>query len=220
MAKGWRVPVLFSGETEAVNWWEAGGATGIIAAYQPKGAADIAASYINLANPGTYNAATGVEPTFDTATGWTFNGSDDFLTTSVIPDDIDWTLIVQFANHTAAANKIVSGVYDAATQNLIIQDTGTGIMAYQGGNNTANAGAMTAGNYAVAGKTAYRDGVAEANLIAAGGTAPTRAVYIGGLNQSGALSQQWAGEVIAVAIYNNTLSAGQVAAVATAMAAL
>ena len=31
-------------------------------AYQPKGAASLAASYFNLANPGTYNAAPGTAP--------------------------------------------------------------------------------------------------------------------------------------------------------------
>jgi hypothetical protein len=69
----------------AVPWWLAGGvaAANAIAVYQPKGAADLAASYVNLANPGTYDAAPGTAPTFDAATGWTFNGSTQYLTTGV-----------------------------------------------------------------------------------------------------------------------------------------
>ncbi len=45
----------------ASTWWDNNGAiSGCVAAYQPKGAADLAASYVNLANSGTYNAAPGV----------------------------------------------------------------------------------------------------------------------------------------------------------------
>jgi len=38
-------------------WWLSGGiaAANCVAAYQPKGAASLEASYVNLANPGTYN---------------------------------------------------------------------------------------------------------------------------------------------------------------------
>jgi hypothetical protein len=59
-------------ETET-TWWLAGGisAANCIAAYQPKGAADLATSYVNLNAPGTNNAAplTGA-PTFNAALGW------------------------------------------------------------------------------------------------------------------------------------------------------
>jgi hypothetical protein len=50
-------------------WYLAGGAPLPIAAYQPKGAVDLAASYINLANPGTYNVAPGSAPTLGDS-GW------------------------------------------------------------------------------------------------------------------------------------------------------
>lgn len=44
----------------AAPWYLAGGAPTPIAVYQPKGAASLAASYVNLANPGTYDAAADV----------------------------------------------------------------------------------------------------------------------------------------------------------------
>ena len=78
-----RIIILGSGlqvvskASDVAPWYLAGGisAANCLAAYQPKGAASLAASYSNLANPGTYNAAPGVAPTFDASTGWTFNGS-------------------------------------------------------------------------------------------------------------------------------------------------
>lgn len=61
----------------AVPWYLSGGiaAANCIVAYQPKGAASLAASYVNLANPGTYNAEPGSAPSFDTTIGWTFTTS-------------------------------------------------------------------------------------------------------------------------------------------------
>ena len=63
--------VLGRGAGAAAQWWLSGGvsAANCVAAYQPIGATSLAASYTNLANPGTYTAAPGVAPTFDAATG-------------------------------------------------------------------------------------------------------------------------------------------------------
>jgi hypothetical protein len=48
-------------------WYE-----GAIAAYQPKGAASLAASYVNLANPGTHDLSTTSAPEWSASTGWGF----------------------------------------------------------------------------------------------------------------------------------------------------
>jgi hypothetical protein len=61
---------LLGGGRRATPWWYVAGQT-CVAAYQPIGAPSLAASYVILANPGTYDAAPGVAPTFDAATGWT-----------------------------------------------------------------------------------------------------------------------------------------------------
>lgn len=71
-----------------MTWWTAGGATGCVAAYQPIGAASLAASYVNLANPGTYDLAVGggaSAPAFDAATGWGFDGTNRWLATGISP---------------------------------------------------------------------------------------------------------------------------------------
>jgi len=56
------------------GWWDLNGTIkSCVAAYQPVGAADYAASKVNLLNPGTYNLSDGVAyPDWASATGWTF----------------------------------------------------------------------------------------------------------------------------------------------------
>src|SRR3989344_7466925 len=91
------------------TWTTAGGAPTPVAAYQPISAASLTASYANLANPGTYTAAVGVAPTFASSTGWTFNGSTQYLTTGVIPAN-GWSMIVRFSNATGATvNGVAAG---------------------------------------------------------------------------------------------------------------
>lgn len=63
---------------QSAAWWLAGGIPGsnCLAAFKPKGAASLAASYVNLASGGaTWDAAPGVAPTFDTSYGWDFNSA-------------------------------------------------------------------------------------------------------------------------------------------------
>lgn len=55
-------------------WATAGGAPRPIACYQPKGATSLAASYSNLANPGTYDATQVVVPGWN-SDGWIANGT-------------------------------------------------------------------------------------------------------------------------------------------------
>jgi hypothetical protein len=79
------------------GWWLSGGiaAANCIAAYQAKGAADYAASLVNLANPGTYNCtAPAGNPAFDTSVGLTF-GSNKYLATGITPG-AGWSFIVDF----------------------------------------------------------------------------------------------------------------------------
>ena len=62
------------------NWWQSGGASGCVAAYQAKGAANYAASLVNLANPGTLDLTIAVAPSWTAAAGWTTYCAFDELT--------------------------------------------------------------------------------------------------------------------------------------------
>lgn len=84
----------------AAPWWMAAGVTPIVA-YQAKGAASYAASKVNLAQPGTYNATEYVAPSWDAATGWSFNGTDQALRVSTInPGPSSSVIVSMVPQHT------------------------------------------------------------------------------------------------------------------------
>lgn len=216
----------------AIPWYLEGGvsAANCIAAYQPKGAADIATSYVNLANPGTYDALamTGA-PTFDTATGWTFNGSNQSVTTRVIPNT-GWSMIVRYSNRPVAGNKPVcggGGTTGGANSRLGIYAPigGTSVRYDYGNTQTTGAVLPSAGVIGITAAYGYIDGspdVATGGAFTAGGGYE---IYAGANNDGrhhptdGAFPF-WAGNVLALSIYNTTLSDAQVLAISTAMAAL
>lgn len=70
----------------ANGWWNLDGTISTcVAAYQAIGAASYAASLVNLFNPGTYDltTASGKDPSWNVSTGWTGNGTDQYLNTNV-----------------------------------------------------------------------------------------------------------------------------------------
>lgn len=190
------------------NWWEAGGASGAVAVYQPKGAASLAASYTDLSGTGN-DAAPGVAPTWSESDGWVWNGSA-YLTTTIVPSNSD-TIIVRFAL-IPASNKFLAGV-----QNNYIQAWGSQFR--RSSTVRSYTPSLGTGVICMAGNIAYKNGVA-GNSIATG-TAPSQVYYIGALNNSGSpYGELSSGSIQALAIYDNALSAAQVAAVTTAMQAL
>lgn len=202
------------------NWWEAGGATGCVAAYQPKGAASLAASYVNLANPGTYDATAPVAaPTFDTATGWTFAHTTTYLATGIIPSAATWTMIARTGARTQTAyHTIAEGGTGTKLFGLWAQGT-TDQVGYvnAGVANTTPMLSTSGGVLCVAGATGYRDGASEAT-ITQGAVADTAVVI--GKSSRYLTSHGLNGQLFAFAIYDNTLDAAEVAAVSAAMAAL
>lgn len=205
------------GSAAASNWWDVAGQT-CVAAYQPKGSADLASSYINLANPGTYNAAPGVAPTHGSVDGWTFNGTSQYLTTGINNANIpNWSLIARYSNATVGASSTIVGTYDTGKTFLIQLNTSNVITFNGAGVACTNTPQLFGGIYAIAGKNPYRNGTAESNAIAAGGSASALSIFIGALNLFGAPAQYTNCKVQALAIYSTTLSGADVAALTTAM---
>lgn len=203
-----------------LKWYLAGGAPVPVAAYQAKGAASLAASYINLANPGTYNATSAADPTFATATGWQFNGAaanGNLVSVALGGNPASMTVIVAGRN----INNLSAGgrFYDAAGASaLIIPDLSNINRAYQhGGSLIQIAGVQRNVNctMAMAGSAAYLNSVDEAVNLAAAGT--ITAMTFG---NRAARDRTLNGYIYAVAIYSSVLSAAQVASVSAAMAAL
>ena len=213
----------------AVPWWLSGGisAANCVAAYQPKGAASLAASYVNLANPGTYNAAPGVAPTFDAATGWTFNGFSQYLTTGIIPSFFSQiTLAVRFSNASLSTNAVTPmGAYRNTTpeQQCLFVLRQTGSNSYW--NNKAGFKLTTTGipsGVLIVSDVAYKDGVAQGNLSGSYGL-PNVDLYVGAdhnISATGGRDLLFSGKIQAAAVYNTYIIGSQAAALSTAMAAL
>lgn len=210
----------------AVPWWMAAGVTPV-AAYQAKGAVDLANSYINLANPGTFNAAPGVAPAWAAATGWTFTAaSSTYLTTGITaPPDQSWSAFVQYTSLTAALRRYFLGGYRAAQTNFSVGVTDGNrmlVMNNVNGIETYNVPAMSSGNYGISGRQPYRNGIAEATLIPVSVSAnPSFPIFIGAQNNNNGGTIGHSNSVItAIIILPSTLSSAQVLAQVAAMAAL
>ena len=202
------------------NWWEAGGAPTPVAVYQPIGAASLAASYVNLANPGTYDAAPGVAPTWASATGWTFSAAiRTRLLTGVVPDVGTWSVFILFSDAVAGGPAL--GFNVSATCRLNIYPGLSTTRYYRNGGNFSTSGVIESGVMAVAGQSAYLNGSLDGALSGAQSGTPIQ-IWIGGYNPDAATTTGacFTGNIQAVAIYSSTLDASQVAAVSAAMAAL
>lgn len=208
--------VLASG---AAGWWEVAGRT-CVAAYQPKGAASYAASLVNLANPGTYDATEGVAPTWDAATGWTFNGTQ-YLKTGIIPEySQDQAALCRFAGLTEQ-DHYLCGMYQLNGRMFgLFVEFANNRVQYINGYGMPKAPFLSSGVLAVSGNRGYRNGIDEGVTIYGWSAEPTRESFIGARNTNGSPLLFMSGSMSALAIYSDTLSAAEVAIVSAAMATL
>lgn len=202
-------------------WWAVAGKT-CVAAYQPKGAASLAASYTNLVNPGTYDAAPGVAPTL-TADGWTFNGTTEYLTTGVtIPSSTQtpYSFLLRFSAATSWPYPFgfLCGCLNASSYGFCFGSY-FGVVQFFNGNSVSSTGASS-GTYGIAGNQAFENGTAHGGAIAVSGTAWTDTFFIGCRSVGGTPNSFIAFKAQAFAIYSDTLTAGEVAAVSAAMSLL
>lgn len=197
-------------------WWLSGGisAGDCVAAYQAKGAASLAASYSNLNNPGTNDATLGVAPSWAAGTGWTFNGTSQYLVSSI--PNANETLLVQF---TAPGDCIVAGMYETTSRWLQLFPSFSGAAYYRNGG-AVSGSTYTSGNIAVTSAKGYKDGTSVGALTGSWSGTATSTLYLGASNNSGTPYFVGACTLVAVARYSRTLTDSEVAAVAAAMAAL
>lgn len=213
-----------------IPWYLAGGisAANCLAAYEPKGAADYAASKVNIVNPGTYNAAKQTnDPGWDAANGWMFAANNDALKTGLAIADA-WSWIVQFTNVPAGASQNIAmagGSTAAANPKFIspnyfnyahftYKDSGGTWREYKGT-------AYLSGTQSFAGFRCFINGVykQELNTTGLGGTLTN--LGLGGVfNASLTFYKQFSGYIQRAAIYDTTITDVQMAAVHAALAAL
>ena len=201
----------------SADWWAVAGKT-CAGAYLAKGAASYAASKVNLDTPGTRDLIDGAAyPTWNAATGWTHNGSSQSLRTGIVPAN-GYSMLVRFAN--TANNSTVVGEYTAGARFEIAPRPtigGTGAIVYGSGAVVQVLQSISSGVLGIAGQQGYRNGTADGAVIGAWSATTTNELYIG--NRNGA-DDFFVGDILAVAIYSNTLTAGEMATVSAAMAAL
>ena len=188
-----------------------------IAAYCPIGAADLSASYGNLANPGTYDAAPGVAPTWSASTGWIFNGSSQYLKTGVVPT-LNYSAICRFSAVTNSA--FLFGVVTTASDFAIVPngtDIGNVVRYRRGGSEVNKGPVMTAGVVALAAVSAYRNGAIDGTFTD-NGENPSTDIWIA--TYSGPAGGKMAGKIQALWIYNSVLTAQQIAGLTGAINAL
>lgn len=214
---GFALPLEANGIVAAVpptpTWYD--GLTNLVAVYQPKGAANLVDSYTNIINPGTFDAAPGVAPTFVAASGWVFNGINQYLTTGVVPG-ASWTCIISLDGphfNTTCPMLVFDGI--AGSFGFQFQ-TGNTLRFYNGGQQQVAYTSPTVAT--IAGSDGYIDGVDVATV--AGTSTNILPAFLGCANISGVPSQFQNGIIAAAAFCSSIQTAGQILTASLALAAL
>ena len=209
----------------AVSWWLSGGisAANAIGVYQPKEAASYAASKSNLANPGTYDATDGVggASAWASGTGWTFNGITQYLDSQYVPNTGNHSASVQF-NNVAADDRSLFGVLIDVNARFGVYPSRAGSGHYydNGGGNAAVAGLIAAGNLTVAAQNGYLNGAFDQALAAWTGVNTGTCIIGARRRAAGVIDNYIAVNITAFSLYSTALTAGEVLALSTRMAAL
>jgi hypothetical protein len=223
------MPLVTSGSSRLIthrpatvtSWWLSGGisAANCIGAYAAKGAATLAASYVNLASPGTKDLTLGTAPAFDTSTGWTFTGaSSQYLKTGILTT-ASYSAIVKFASwNRSATYKTLFGAYESATKAFLVQNSTPAATTLEVDHNAISAAvaeSSTSGVYALCGGNFYANGSFVQYKAPTAGTM-TRDVYIGADHGSSTVEFVTA-QISSIAFYDTVLLAAQVGALTAAM---
>jgi hypothetical protein len=212
------------------SWYLSGGiaAANCIAAYTPKGAANLAASYDNNAAPanglsdGTWDASASVAPTHDPSTGWGFDGATQYLTTGLVPSSVGWSMLVRYVSVAFdVAYIIVCGSYDADFHRFYLGSYFDGVgVAYGDDGSVIVYPILEAGVLGLAGAQGFRDGISDGSAIVTCVAPTTLPIYVGACNAQGSPDNWFTGSISALAIYNRVLIDAEMLAVSNAMAAL
>jgi len=202
------------------EWWQAVAGKTPIIAYAPAGAASYNASLVNLANPGTNNAAAGEAPDWSAENGWEFDGISNYLTAGNIAFTEHMTFVVRYSNFSGDFDDIMDD--GSAGMNYLWLDGSTPTIGMSFSTSgyyyfvTCDPGASipTSATVATNINGFWIDGIdCNADISSDPGTwSDTAALLIGGYSGS-----EFAGNIQAIAIYSTTLSAGEIATITDAM---
>lgn len=197
--------------------------------WQAKGAPDYATSLLDQVGAQNLVEGNGAVP-WNIVTGWGFVAAlAQWLDTGLIDANVDqdWSVLVQYDNMIWIGNACLAGVFETVGANqgsILIQTINPNSMSTRNGlrlNRADNAPQLLSGNYGIAGRVPYRDGIVEVVLVPVGVETTTIPIWIGCNNINGGPGQHCTADIIAVGIKKGpALTALQVAAAALAMSLL
>lgn len=202
-------------------WYLAGGVplANCKGAYQGVGVADLATAKINLANPGVNDLGGGVDPTHDPALGFIFDGSSQYLTTGIVPEnDQTWSMIIRYSEYTTGDDTI-AGLYEDATNSFYLQlKSSTNKRTFANGRVFDLNTTVAAGVICVAGAKKYFNGIDVGGLdIGAPSGNITYDIWVGCVHYTSATGF-FDGNIQALAIYDKVLTPAEVYVISTRMA--
>lgn len=203
------------------NWWELAGRT-TIAAWQGVGAASLAASYVNLANPGTYDLTLqGSGVTWSAANGWGDNwATNNFFKTGYTPANTTTrsVFIRAIRSNTNGYTKMLAN----GNFSLMLSPEWNPGGAFYGNGNFVEASPESDGDnvQGFAGLTPYLNGTSK-TAITSGGSVQVVPVYLGGgYSNTTTCNNPYQGIIKAVVIFNEVLDSSEVSTLTAAMQAL
>lgn len=184
-------------------WWLAGGIPkeNCLMAYKPIGAASYAASLVNLASPGRYDAAEGNAPTFNPTYGWVFSSGKEYLIISYSTTGY-LSGIVRCSGFAGSVARVFSNNYLAAEGNFHIYPRYTDNKLYIRGFSASGANQSftgTSGVFCSVPGGAFKDGVSLGKY--AFSQQNTDNIGIARVR-----SDYWLGNIQAMAIFNIDIS--------------
>ena len=210
---------------DSVAWWLSDGIDplNVAGAWTPKGKANQAASYLRDAGSDGYAnidpaIVGGVAPGWDGVNGWK-PGAGAYLKTGIIPSGNTWSAIIKISNRTSVGTVELGSFTAPAKRSLeIVAALNAGQCAFGHGSTATPTAApnVAAGTLAIAGGNAYVNG-SFATAIVQDTVQSGVELYIHALNFSGGAAFFSDAYIQAIAVYNVTITAPQVAAVHAAM---
>jgi len=200
------------------TWWDLNGTiTSCVAAYQPKGAASYAASLVDLSGNSNDLTKNTDDPSWDSATGWSFTSKSDNLVTPTISMR---TVIVLNRVDTIGSLDGLMNKADFDGENIRVEySTGTPSSWYIPGNYGDFSSEVSSPAGFVNGENSLTiiTGNVWNTITSIRRAAINLSVWFGGGKVTARL---WLGNIGAIAIYNAVLTQSQVQSLTTAMKAL
>ena len=203
------------GGSSTPSWWRGGDDSiadaDVDGAWQGIGAASQSASLTDLSGNG--NTLTGTVSSWNASSGWVFTGSQNLNTGITLPpSDANITLAIRYSG--AGSTAYIMGLWSGSAGGLAAMQASSTLIVYNHNDQKQHTSSANNGVAVLSGVLGYYNG----SQVVSGFSFTdhkTTTVRIGGAN-----GLFFSGSIQAAAIYNTNLSASQVSALSTAMAAL